>query len=344
MRSFKKYVSYLAFLLIVVLILIEISLRVTGRYKTYSEECCGQYSSYWNKKLNHRYHSHSPNDSFYQKQTEFRYLYETNEFGHREKDIDTLEEGGRILVFGDSFTEGVGAPYDSTWPRFLENYLHLDSVNTTVYICGSAGSDPFDSYTALRYQFLKYDPTHVIVAINASDLFDYAIKGGFKRYKGNSRKAYRKGPWWHVFYRFSHLFRAYIASLGSYDTTLMTYENWNKLQSEAVDSIAHSLELCNALSTSISAKFMALSHPGPLEICIDAAEFSGVNKIEAFNYNVPIVHLNQPIREAIMGEDCMDHGWPIDGHFTSLGYKVFATEFYEEVNLNYPDFFNITQK
>jgi hypothetical protein len=57
------------------------------------------------------------------------------------------------MVFGDSFTEGVGTSQDSTWPELLENNLRLSTNhNIEVMNFGSNGSDPIKEL----YKFKKY--------------------------------------------------------------------------------------------------------------------------------------------------------------------------------------------
>ena len=122
---------------------------------------------------------------------------------------------------------------------------------------------------------------------------------------------------------------------------MFKFDDWAKFQTEALDSIAYCLEVSNELCRSEGVKFLAITHAGPLEICKDDPSTWSILKIEGHDYDVPILHLNSGISKAISGENCMDYGWPIDGHYTSKGYNVFSDVLWKQINSEYPDFFEI---
>ena len=59
---------------------------------------------------------------------------------------------------------------------------------------GVSGSDPWYAYTQLRYQLLPLHPTHVIMAVNGTDITDIIFRGGMERFHADGTTHYRKGP------------------------------------------------------------------------------------------------------------------------------------------------------
>lgn len=52
--------------------------------------------------------------------------YQINSMGFRDRDHGSLE--GKVFAIGDSFTMGIGQPYEHTWPVMLENLLGEEIV------------------------------------------------------------------------------------------------------------------------------------------------------------------------------------------------------------------------
>ena len=61
---------------------------------------------------------------YYDKQIDYKY----NSWGYRTKEFSELNDD-YILVFGCSFTEGIGLNYDDTWASKLGKKLNLDVFN-----------------------------------------------------------------------------------------------------------------------------------------------------------------------------------------------------------------------
>ncbi len=74
------------------------------------------------------FHTWPPNDEHeYHAPGEFRYTRMSNNLGLSEENIPEVKPANefRIIGLGDSFTEGVGAPYDSTWVKQLEKIFTI---------------------------------------------------------------------------------------------------------------------------------------------------------------------------------------------------------------------------
>ncbi|HEY2367519.1 MAG TPA: GDSL-type esterase/lipase family protein [Polyangiaceae bacterium] len=89
----------------------------------------------------------------------------------RDRDLDPTPKAGttRVLVLGDSFTEGQGVREQSTFPRILERELTAAGKNVEVLDCGRRGRD----FPALHDAFVElvgaYHPNVVVYAMVLND-------------------------------------------------------------------------------------------------------------------------------------------------------------------------------
>lgn len=335
-----KKLVYILFLGLAVLLLLEIGLRMTGRFLTQEEKQYGEFLTYWNETHYEYALRRHISDTFFIDQPEFRYEYHTNSHGYRETEIDTSSGSCRILVFGDSFSEGMGAPNDSTWPHLLQGLLQRDGLPARVYNCSSSGGDPFFGYMGLKHEFLALDPTQVVFTFNTSDLADYVFRGGFSRFLPDSTVAFRKGPDWLPWYEKSHLVRAAVHSHRDFIPNMQMHQKtWQRLHEESFDSVLYCLKRVHGLCREAGVPLLVVTHGGPLEICLDPPEMRSVYDIEALDFgDIPVVHLNSKIETAIEGPDCMTYGWPLDGHYNSRGYALMAGFLHAAADSLYPGF------
>jgi len=141
----KKIILYILAFIVVFILWMEILLRVKGTFHTYSEKTEGKYYTYYNKKTLRTYHVWMPHQKIDHHRSEFDYSYTANSLGLREVEFSVEKPDSlcRLLFLGDSFTEGVGTPYDSTYPRFFGNLLKESYNNIQTINAGISGSDPF---------------------------------------------------------------------------------------------------------------------------------------------------------------------------------------------------------
>lgn len=113
------------------------------------------------------------NDSMVNSCTEFSYVHHFNDFGLRDREFSSYDRGDDFVVvgLGDSFTEGVGAPGDSTWPHLLENELNTLFPNRRSIVMngGVSGSDLFYSQRLLEGCFMGFRPDMVVLCLNMTD-------------------------------------------------------------------------------------------------------------------------------------------------------------------------------
>lgn len=193
---------------VIALFLGELLLRITGTYAAYSEQN-GRgryYSNYpahrhnWSRvfhseKLSDEWLNLPPAGSKQEAGSEFSYMHHYNRWRLRDRDITWEKPANELRIFGlgDSFTEGIGTPDDSTWTRLLESSLQAaDTVHRIRTLnAGRSGADPCESLVILREVLLPMQPDVVVLALNSSDIMDFMMRGGTERFLPQ-RKLYRK--------------------------------------------------------------------------------------------------------------------------------------------------------
>lgn len=341
MKVIVRIFLYPLFMITIVLSILEITIRWTGNYKTYSENIGQNYTSYYNMKYDTWYWLNRSSDTFFIDHGDFEFKYITNSLGLREKELEWNESSSiRVATFGDSFTEGVGATYDSTWPRALERQLLNDGYSAEVINAGVNGSDPFYAYQLLKDHIIKLDPTHVIFSCNRSDIDDYLFRSGFDRFQDDGTVVNRRAPKVETMYKNSHLVRMYLEKFRGYDKTLIRKNNLYEKKIEAIEDINNCLDSTMKLCEMNNIKFIAIAHATPLVFCYDRVQYLDVRLFNKMQNDYTYLYLEEQFRNNIQKENCYDYGWKNDGHFTGKGYTLMGNLIYDEIQSNWPVFFN----
>lgn len=119
--------------------------------------------------------SHRENFTKVRKNIEFEFEFSTNEYGLRYAPIDRVKspDETRIVLLGDSFTEGVGIDAADTFGMYLENLYSRSSGNAVRFInAGLGGQGPLEFWRVFRDVGLKLDPDGLLLCIYANDLAD----------------------------------------------------------------------------------------------------------------------------------------------------------------------------
>jgi lysophospholipase L1-like esterase len=155
----------------------------------------------------------------------FDRLTNSEGFSDTEWTIDKDSTEIRVLTLGDSFTEGDGAPSDSSYPSLLSGLIQRDLplLKVRVMNAGFSGSDPWFEYKILSDLLLKYHPDIVVFTNGSNDLlFDHLCYGGMERFAPDStvRNKFHT-PRWLGLYEVSYIFRAIVGTRG-YDLSLFS--------------------------------------------------------------------------------------------------------------------------
>lgn len=324
----KKNLLLFFITLVFICVLIEILCRLTGHHISYGERSStGDYNSPFDTRCKWGYGWDETPKPFTEQninKLEFNYTWTSNNEGLRGDNISLQKTGKRIMVFGDSFTEGMGAPNDSTYPQLLENLIHQSLDSTAEVInCGPSGSDIFTEYKLLTGKMLKYQPDYVIVTFNSTDLFEFTVRGGFERFKPGNKVEYRKPPWFEPLYAKSYLVRFLVHDIFQYDYRFLRPCDSEKMDSLALNKTYAAVDSFNLLCKTNNCRFGMVFHPMymeyPTENYLNAPIIAYCQKA-----NIPYVDEYVFLTGKSINKISTDLYWPKDGHFNSKGYELMA--------------------
>lgn len=325
--------KYTLIVLCSVVLLIEVYYRLTKQHETYLESIGAGYYSGYNAILPSWYRIRAANDSFVPANVDFEYPFVTNSWGIRERPIEPKPDTVlRILITGDSYTEGMGAPYDSTWPRLLEKKLNAHGYKVEVINAGFAGSDLFYDYVSYRDSFAKLQPDLVIASLNSSDYTDYLLRGGLDRFHADGTTHYRKAPWYELLFRFSRLFRAVLYKYNNFPFQGI-FATEQQIEQEYINAniaLDTTIALYKAKAAQNGAGFISIIHIIPSEIKNGEAHLNqyGLAKLDSLantlsNADVNSINICMPMAAAY-GDKLPVYYHLIDGHYNARGYNIMA--------------------
>jgi len=276
------------------------------------------------------YHVSKPYTTKISSQPEFHYLFKYNSWGLTDADTSSVSDHSKnwIITIGDSFTEGVGAPMDSSWPRLLNNIIGHDSafLNHQVLNAGKAGSDVYFEYMLLKKLVAYYHPKRVILDINTTDIDDIIIRGGSNRFKACNTIQYNKAPWWEPAYASSYIIRSILNNTIEPDWTLTPKMKRGEIEQQSIDSIFQCVQDFKKLGEQEHFKLTISLNPNMTELTEPnssyeklAAELSS----DSSYYFINLKHLFLS-QNLITQHNYQNYYWAQDGHHNSLGYKIWA--------------------
>jgi lysophospholipase L1-like esterase len=272
-----------------------------------------------------------PFDTVWTSKTEFSYFRIPNEQGIFENRIGAKRAGEkRFLCLGDSFTEGVGTTYDSTWVKDVEQLLKssLPNRDITFINAGLSGSDPFAEYTFLETKLLDYQPDWVIMMVNNSDINEFIERGGLERYKTDGTIDYRKGPWWYQAYRYSYIVRHIAHDIFDLKDYLISAEEHSKLVDEAYVAIGSVCKKIEKLGDENGFKFVLVVQPMHYEVAAKKYAFPNFSALKsATKYSVDLMPYLVGRVKSLKPDT--KYYWPLDVHYNSLGYQLAGDGVYQ---------------
>mgnify|MGYP002629812040 CR=1 FL=1 len=275
------------------------------------------------------YHSAQANTSFpYISVNEFVYTHHYDSIGLRinSPTFKRCQDNNFILALGDSFTEGVGAPNDSTWISELDRLIiepNLHPINA-----GGISSDPLFEYYKLNTKLYSiYRPIQVILTINETDILDFIENGGINRFENPNHLIKADAPAWSFFYTFSPLSRYFFNTLLGYNE-YGTDRDLKLKEQEAVIGIQETLLLFKKHAKKYNYRFDLVIIPLIEEMKADELK---LRSIESFCLNSCINSLNfyQHLQESNLNYE--DYYWQKDGHLNPKGYTLLGKLIYNEL-------------
>lgn len=332
----KRNIKYILIQFFVIFLSIELILRISGIFKTYSEKIGNGYISYYGQILPTWYHRWTPSSKHCFNQPEFNYCYQYNSLGLRDREWinnppDSIK---RVIILGDSFTEGDGAPEKENFPTYLENMLNEKTVSWEVYNGGVCGNDPFYNLKFFNTIIVpNYEYDVLMLLVNNSDIADYIYRGGMERFHKDSTTHFRKAPWFESIIHYSHTARAIL----KYSKYIWPEESEKRIK--AIHEIAEVYVEINREIQRRNKKMVVVIHTFPGTISRNEGESDEINKIESLlsTSDVPYINICANMQNEFSNFTYDKYAWKENGHFKSFGYKVFSDIIFEEANTKYPD-------
>jgi lysophospholipase L1-like esterase len=296
------------------------------------------YVSYFKPQDNTHYHVWTPNAHHYLTKPEFNFWRPTNSLGFADDEwsVNKSPNQTRILALGDSFTEGDGAEYDSSYVSILKNRLLKTDTNYYVMNGGICGSDPFNNFIILKDLLLKYQPDIVIQVLASHDLTsDIIHRGGFERFKEDGTQEFKKAPWWEPIYAISYLSRLFFDFMG-YDEVLTKKSLDKTTILELNNTLINLFETYSQFCEENGIKLFLFLRPDKGEIEIEKYSFN-FNIFEEYvltNKNI-IYHDLLPCYLNTINKSnskTENYFWKYDGHHNAQGYKMMADCVFDKIN------------
>ena len=116
--------------------------------------------------------AHPPNYGYPVEDIEFQYPFVTNSLGLRDDETPLLKPSGtkRIVVLGDSFTEGAGVAAENTYLSFLERKFAAQGQTVELISCALSGTGPLKQARLYFSICNQYNPDLVIWALHPNDV------------------------------------------------------------------------------------------------------------------------------------------------------------------------------
>jgi hypothetical protein len=322
---------------------LEVSLRIAGTMGCYAEQRTGRYFSPYERNQPDDQRRWKASSAHLLETPEYRYERQTNSLGFSDSEF-VHKPVGKILIqsYGDSYTEGDGAPADSAYPTLLNGLLGKRGF--VVQNFGTCGSDPAFSYKQLLRSGLALSPDVVIVAYNSGDYqTDFFIRGGLKRFHDGLWSS-RPAPWWEFAYAYSHTFRGLCQLfLGLSPSGFLTSPSEKELRFQLIfDEWQEVFDSIATLSAEHGVKLLLVRHPIRFELEEKkyGQDFSLFDEwLETNHPEVAHVDLMPLYLESTghVSENFNRLYWPIDGHHNSRGYLMMANAVHDALRSSFPE-------
>lgn len=318
-------------------ILVEVLLLFTGTTRTYSESRYGFYRSPFLYDSTDVYHLVHNKDTLREFSPEFNHMFPVNSLGFPDREWAQTKDSGvyRIVTIGDSFTQGVGAPYDSSYPAQLSKILAVHGIKAEVLNAGVAGSDPVFNYKNMQDRLLPYKPDLIIQAVSGNDVLnDFSIMGGFERYTTDSCMRAPNITRTETLYALSHTMRLIFRKTG-YDYrvpgTLKSAIPVAK-RGEILEAVINKY---NSIAEANGFKVLVVffpTRPESQELQYEF-DFEAYEKLNFGGNHLRVINLMPCYRAAFKNPvDYKTYFWEKDGHHNAKGYALMATCIYNGIS------------
>ena len=316
------------------LLAVEFLLMLTGINQIYTERRNNTYQSLFNYKSYDSVRCHTPNTTAYLTAPEYSFKRTRNQWGF--SDMRFMYNTSKFLIqtYGDSFTEGDGAAFDSSYPSILRDLLGSQYQIQNFGLCGNDPVFYIPQFTKVGSQF---QPKVIVLCYGTFDFTaDVLSRGGIERFTATGWQT-RKGPWWEVVYASSYIARLFFHAAGiSYKSAFYTnwqlHEELKKLQPKWNEMFSEIARMAAQHNT----KIFLFKKPERNEIENNKYEYN-MSFFDTFLQQHPEIYhvdLLPAYRKAMQVEkpNATDpYYWVYDGHHNANGYRIMATIIYNEL-------------
>lgn len=282
---------------------------------------------------------HQPGQELVVNTPEFTYTRRINSLGLAEREVDTAVAVNefKIVALGDSFTEGFGAGYDSSWVRVMERQLadHFPDRRITAVNAGISGSDVWFEYVLLHERLVMLQPDLVIVDLNSTDVNDVIMRGGEERFRPDGTMVpAKRAPWWVGLYGISYITRHIVHDVLAFNLFLMKEDVMVLEQQRAGRSIVAGIEAFRQLAEARGFQLVIVFHPGQWELAMrEYGEIHPVVETLKSSVDVAVIDLLEyyRARDLLMPDSLAKFFWSIDTHHNAAGYDVMGKAIASEI-------------
>ena len=256
--------------------------------------------------------------------SEFQYPKATNSMGLMDREWKREKTKKHRFVFlGDSYTEGVGSPFDSS---FVNHFERMAGDTIEMLNAGVGSSDPFYEYVLFEKRIADvYKPERIYITMNATDITDVMTRGGMERFQPDGTVQYKTAPWWEFAYAVSTICRAAIQALYQPDWMLLTKAQEAEEKKIAVLKLETLLDQFQQAGKARGIQVYFVFNPMPDDMqagrLIETEPLLRYAQIK--NY-LTINLLQSFIQEGVNEKNRHLYFWPMNGHNKSEGYKLMA--------------------
>lgn len=164
----KKYLLLFILGILLAFVILELILRITEK-KHYDYTDCTSLDKNF-------HHVMIANKTCRYKTDEWDVLYKINSWGLRDSEFSLKKKDDefRILLLGDSFTQGLGVDIDKSYAAILEKNLNAANLQKKVKVINSGvfAYSPLVEYLYLKEKGLSFEPDMIVLTFNLTDFWD----------------------------------------------------------------------------------------------------------------------------------------------------------------------------
>lgn len=225
-----------------------------------------------------------------------------------------------ILVLGDSFTEGAGAPADSCFPFLLRKHIAQKDSSLDVLNAGVSGNDIFFDWKMVQKLAPKYQLKQLVFVMNTTDINDVATRGGNERFCANGLLDYHSQPWWEPVYAVSFVFRLFVHKVLHLDYSLLSpqqVETRNRLALEKISNLITNEIIPWSQKNGVA--ILIVTHPLSYEFDNNKSNYTPLIKTLRNIDSLKVVDCLPALKTK---NNIKDLYWEHDLHFKPKGYNI----------------------